>query len=106
MRIGDLNKIVDIQAPAKTSDSMGGFTETFVTVHSGVFAAIWPTSASETIENLQLGLNATHKIRIRYKPTIKSNWRIKFGDRYYNLVSIINPNMKNEILDLICKEAA
>jgi SPP1 family predicted phage head-tail adaptor len=106
MRIGDLTKIIDIQAPTRTPDNMGGSTDTYVTVMPSVFAAIWPTSASETIENLQLGLNATHKIRIRYKPTIKSNWRIKFGDRYYNIVSIINPNMKNEILDLVCKEAA
>jgi SPP1 family predicted phage head-tail adaptor len=106
MRIGDLTKIIDIQAPTRVPDNMGGSTDTYVTVMSSVFAAIWPTSASETIENLQLGLNATHKIRIRYKPTIKSNWRIKFGDRYYNIVSIINPNMKNEILDLVCKEAA
>jgi SPP1 family predicted phage head-tail adaptor len=104
MRSGDLNKIIDLQAPLKVADAMGGFTETYTTVLSGIFAAIWPISATETIEAMQSGLNVTHRIRIRYKPIIKSNWRVKFGDSYYNIKSIINPNMKNEMLDLVCKE--
>lgn len=104
MRIGDLNKRITFQCPTRVSDGMGGFTTIWVDVYT-VFAAIWPLSATKVKENMQMGLNVTHQIRIRYKSTIKASWRGKFGNFYYNIVSIINPNMKNEQLDLVCKEA-
>lgn len=104
MQSGDLNKRITIQYPTKVSDSMGGFTTTWVD-HASVWAAIWPTSANEVKENMQTGMDITHRIRIRYRNPLKPNWRLKFGERYFDIVSIINPNMKNELLDIVCREA-
>jgi len=36
----------------------------------------------------------------------KSSWRLKFNNRYFAIVSVVNPGEKNEYLDLYCKEAA
>ena len=106
MPIGDLNKLIDIIATTKVSDGMGGFTETDSTIASDVFAAVWPISATETIQSLQPGMVISHRIRIRYRSVLKASWRIKFGHRYFAIVSILNPNEKNEYLDLMVKEAA
>ena len=105
MRIGDLNKYITIQAPSKVSDSMGGFTETWNDVDQ-VWAAIWPVSAKEQIQSGQMTMAVTMRIRIRYRSVFRPNWRIKYGNRYFSIVSIVNPNEKNEYLDLLCKEAA
>jgi len=105
MAAGDLNKRVTIQYETKVSDLMGGFT-TVWNDGDTIFAAIWPVSATETIQSLQPNMVISHRIRIRYRSVLRASWRIKFGNRYFAIVSIINPNEKNEWLDLLCKEAA
>lgn len=102
---GDLNKRITIQYPTKASDSMGGITEVW-TDSDTIWAAIWPTSANELRQSMQTDMVITHRIRIRYRSVLRSAWRLKFGNRYFNIVSIINPNERNEWLDLMCKEVA
>ena len=103
MPIGDLNKRIEIQAATRVSDEMGGFTETFSTIAT-VWAAIWPLSATETVQSMQTDMVVSHRIRMRYRSMMRPSWRLKFGEKFYNIVSIINPNMKNEYLDIMAKE--
>lgn len=103
--IGDLNKRITIQAPTRASDGMGNFTESWNDLAT-VWAAIWPMSANEYKQAMQNVMIVSHRIRIWYRSAFKASWRIKFGNRYFNIVSIINQNEKNEYLDLMCKEAA
>ena len=105
MAIGDLNKLIDIIATTKIPDGMGSFTETDVTIASNVFAAIWPTSAKELVQSMQPDMIISHRIRIRYRSVLKPDWRLKFGNRWFNIVSIINPNERGEWLDLMVKES-
>lgn len=105
MRIGDLDKRVVLQCSTRIPDGMGGFTVTWVDAAS-VWAAVWPVSASETIEANQATMTITHRIRIRYRSMIKASWRISYAGRYFNVVSIIDPNTAHRWLDLMCKEAA
>lgn len=104
MRIGDLNKRVALQSPTLTADGMGGNTVAWGT-EAQVWAAIWPTSAREQIEGGQQTMTVSHRMRIRYRSDVASDWRVKYGDRYFSIVSIINPNEKNAMLDLLCREA-
>lgn len=103
---GDLNKRITIQAPTKVSDGMGGFSTVFSTVASSVAAAIWPVSASDQIQAQATVLVVSHRIRIRYRSVLKTSWRIKFGNRYFTIVSITCPNEAREFIDIMCKEAA
>ena len=102
---GELNKRITWQYKTKVADGMGGFTETAVDACT-TWAAIWPISASETVQAGATTMTISHRIRIRYRSTFKASWRGKFGNRYFAIVSIINPNERNEYLDLMCKEAA
>jgi len=109
MTIGSLNKRIDIQAQTKASDGAGGFTTTWVSVlPSGtkIAAAIWPVSANEVIQAQAATMISTHRIRVRYRSVMRAGWRIVYGARSFNIVSIINPNMENKWLDLLCKEAS
>jgi SPP1 family predicted phage head-tail adaptor len=105
MNIGDLNKRITLQYSTRVSDGAGGFTTTWVDAAT-VWAAIWPTSANEIIAANATVMVVSHRIRIRYRAVLKASWRIKFGLRYFAIVSIINQNEANEFLDIMVKEAA
>jgi len=108
MTIGSLNKRIDIQAQTKTTDGAGGFPTVWVSVlptGTKIAAAIWPVSANEVIQAQAATLITTHRIRIRYRSVMKSGWRIVYGARNFNIVSIVNPNMDCKWLDILCKEA-
>ncbi len=105
MRIGELSKRITLQYPTKTSDGMGGFATTWNDAAT-VYAAIWPVSAKETVQAMGQAMTITHRIRMRYRANIRSSWRIKFGNKYYNIVSIIDQNMAHKWLDILVKEAA
>ena len=102
---GDLNKRITIEAPTLTSDGMGGFSTVYSSIAT-VYAAIWPVSATDILRNNAPMMEVTHRIRIRYRSVMKSAWRISWAGRYFSIVSIIDPSMKHEWLDLLCKEAA
>lgn len=105
MKAGDLRHRITFQYQTKVADGMGGFATTW-TDAATVWAALWPTSANEVIAANATSMVVSHRIRIRYRSVLKASWRIKFGNRYFSIVGIINPNEKGELLDLMCKEAA
>jgi SPP1 family predicted phage head-tail adaptor len=105
MAIGALNKRIEIQGQRKIPDGMGGFTTTFVTLYT-VDAGIWDATSNERNQASTTVLVITHRIRIRYKSGMKASYRIKFGLRYFNIVSLVNPNEANRWLDIYAKEAA
>lgn len=105
MRIGDLRHRITLQSATLVADGMGGNTATWGDV-ADVHAAIWPTSAKEQVAGGQTALEVTHRVRIRYRLNLKASWRIKYGDRYFAIVSVINPNEAGKMLDLLVKESA
>ena len=104
--IGDLNKRIDLIATTKVGDGMGGLTETDITVASSIPAAIWPTSAKDMTVMNSTTMVISHRVRVRYRSVLRSSWRLKFGNRYFAIVSIIDPNEEHKFLDLMCKESA
>jgi SPP1 family predicted phage head-tail adaptor len=105
MEIGKLNKRVTLQYSTRTPDGMGGFSLVWNSITPDIWAALWPVSASETVQSNQQVMTISHRIRIRYRSVLKPNYRIKYGNRYFAIVSIINPEERNEWLDILVKEA-
>ncbi|MCX7903277.1 MAG: phage head closure protein [Caloramator sp.] len=67
-------------------------------------AAIYPLSSKELFQAGVISNETTHKIYLRYSPRIKNDMRIKFKDRYFSIISIINFEEKNRELQLLCRE--
>jgi SPP1 family predicted phage head-tail adaptor len=101
----DLDKRITLQYQTRVPDGGGGFTTTWVDAAT-IWAAIWPVSANDVTQANATVMVVSHRIRIRYRSVLKTSFRIKFGTRFFSIVSIINPNERNEYLDLLCKEAA
>ena len=105
MRIGDLRHRVELHSFTSVADGMGGTTDSWTLVDK-VRAAIWPVSAKEQMRADAPTMTITHRVRIRYYADLTPAWRIMFGTRYFSIVSLININEKNEVLDLLCKEVS
>ncbi|OPY74917.1 MAG: Phage head-tail joining protein [Syntrophorhabdus sp. PtaU1.Bin153] len=105
MTIGAMNKRITIQHSTRIADGLGGWTISWADTGT-VWAAIWPVSASEQVKAMGQTMTITHRIRIRHRGNIRASHRIKYGNRYFNIVAITNPNEANEYLDILAKEAA
>ena len=99
MRIGDLNCVLQFQAPS-------GSPVTWTTIFT-CKGAVWPLNSSESIQALAAGGIITGKIRIRYRPvSIKPTWRVLCGSTIYSIVGTpINLGGRNEFMEIKVKEA-
>ncbi len=111
IRSGDLKHKIIIQERTRTADGMGGFSEVWSDLYP-TRAAIWPMKATEVLDALKLELQVDHRIRIRHPRTfeIKADMRVKWFDhiakvdKYFNIISILNIDKRNVMLELICSE--
>jgi len=104
MRAGTLRHKITFQTATDTSDNMGGYTQAWTDTYD-CFAAIWPLKGTEALEAMKLEHAVTHRIRIRYRSGITADMRIKFGSRYFDIVSSINPDERNVSLDIMATES-
>lgn len=106
MQAGTLRHIITIQEKTRTPDGMGGHDETWADVAGceTVPAAIWPISSTETLDQMKLEDQITHRIRIRYRSGLTTAMRVVFGSRIFELVSMINREERNISLDLLATE--
>ena len=105
MRTGQLNKVINFEVKQKVPDGVGSSTVTWKVVAANVAAAIWPTSAKETMRGDAVTMISTGRFRIRYRSVMRSDWRIEWAGRYFNIVSIIDPEKNHRWLDIVYKEA-
>lgn len=103
MQVGKLDKRITWQYPAKTSDGMLGETVTWTTVCE-TWARILPKSAKEIRQSEQMTMNVTHTVRIRYRNPFLPSWRGLFRGRIFQIIGIVNPEEKNEWLDILVRE--
>lgn len=111
IRSGDLRHKVTIQEKTQTADGMGGFTETWSDLYP-TRAAIWPMKAAEVLDASKLEHQVNHRIRIRHPRSfeitadMRVNWydHVAKSDKYFNIISIINPDKRNVMLELLCVE--
>ena len=103
MRAGNLRHRVQVQSLTIAPDTWGAGEETWTTVHN-VWAAIWPLRGVESLEQMKLESEVTHKIRIRYHSGITPKHRIKWESRLFNIKSIINVDERNIYLEIMATE--
>lgn len=100
---GDLKRVVAIKKPGRVPDGMGGYEDGWTDVAT-VRAAVWPVKASEAIANMRETVTVTHRVRLRYRDDIDETCIIIFRSRELEIKAAINPEERNEYLDLLCEE--
>jgi len=103
IRRGDLKHLITIKNTTTVADGIGGETETEATFLT-CRAAIWPVSAKETMQSDQLEMQVTHRVRIDWQTGILPAMKIYHGTRALEIISVINVEERNVILDILAKE--
>jgi len=103
MRAGKLRHRIAIQQETATQDIYGAEVKTWTTKKE-LWAEIDPPKSREFFATGQTQAEVTTRVRIRYLPNVTPNMRIKFGTRYLNINSIINPDERNKELIMMCNE--
>ncbi|KIF80902.1 phage head closure protein [Noviherbaspirillum autotrophicum] len=105
MRAGKLRHKVTIERYSEGQDEIGQPVQTWETV--GTFpASVEPINGREYFAASAAQSEVTTKIRMRYQAGILSSDRITHGATVYDVLSVINPEMRNEELVLMCKSTA
>ena len=103
IKAGDLRQPIIIQTYTDADDGVGGSTKTpatFITTR----AAIWPVSGKELVKNGKETMEITHQVRTRWQAGIGPGMRVVFNSRNLEILSIVNPEERGVLVDLMCRE--
>ena len=104
MKAGNLRHYITIEQQTETFNSEGELIITWTTFKS-VWAEILPLVGREYWSSKQVNAETTGKLRTRYYPGITPKMRIKFGNRYFEILGVINIEEKGEEMVIYYKEA-
>ena len=103
MDIGRTNKRITFCRYAEKQNELLQ-TETVLEEIKTVWASVEPTRGREYQEAQRIRPELTYKITTRYHKEVTPDMFIKFKDRYFQIVSIINVRERNEMLEIVCTE--
>ena len=107
MHAGYLNKRITIQAKTITRDSFGGETIIYTDLDT-IWANIKTVSGKEYYLANQINSEVEFEITVRYRTDINTTRRIKYsdttGDRYFDIKSTLDKDMRRQWLTLMCAE--
>ena len=103
MKIGRLRHRIVIEESIAGRDSFGAEVSEWIQF-AKVWADVSPVSGREFASFKQINAEITTNITIRYIAGITTEMKILFGDRVFEIDSVINPEEKNISLLLMCKE--
>lgn len=102
MNVGAMCHRITFQRQMPEKDVLGGQTGPWEDVAT-TWAQIKPVSGKEYFSQVR-ETTVSHKIYCRYRPGITPRMRIKFRERIFEIISVINWDEKNEGLTLMCEE--
>ncbi|HII3799618.1 TPA: phage head closure protein [Pasteurella multocida] len=103
MNIGKLRHRITIQRQVNTLNEYGASVTVWRDVKT-VWAEVKPLSGREYFSAQQVQSEITTQIFIRYLPGVLPTMRVKFGSRFFEIVSVINASERDIYLQLMCKE--
>lgn len=106
MNAGEFNMRIQICEDNMEINSGGGFggVDKQPKVIVECWAKVETTSGKEIYQAQQDMVEFTHKITIRYRPTVKRNMYVLFRGRRFDIGYLFNTKEKNQYLELYCIE--
>ena len=103
IRAGRLRHRLVLQSKTYTRDSYGAAIVGWTT-EATVWGSLEPLTARELFAQQQIQPEARVRVVLRYYSGLDASWRITHGGLYYDIVEVINKDMRNAMLTLLCRE--
>lgn len=101
--IGDLVHRFSLEAPVRTPDGAGGALRSFALV-SEVWGDLRALGGSERLGADRLEGRITHAIWLRYRDGLTPDFRLRLGNRIFEIRAIINHDGRQRFLECHCEE--
>ena len=98
--IGKIRHRITIEQVAESQDIDGSVLESW-SEFATAQAAIEPISGREYFAAQSTQADVTHRIAVRYQPGITVKMRVVYGEREFDIISVINIEERNRELHLI-----
>jgi putative phage head-tail adaptor len=103
MNIGKLRHRITLLRQVNEVNDYGASTQTWKRVAT-VWANVRPLSGREYFSAQQVQSEITTQIWLRYIEGIKPTMKVKFGEREFEILSVLNIQERDVSLQLMCKE--
>lgn len=103
MRV-DRNKKISIKKPVTTQDSYGQLTDGYDNIALNIWASVSPLIGKEYFAAEQVKSEVSIKIGIEHMHGIDRTMHVFYGNRKFEIISIIDPHEQHRELVLMCKE--
>ncbi|MFZ5816298.1 MAG: phage head closure protein [Bacillota bacterium] len=100
---GKLRHRVTLQDNQAPRDSYGAEADNWVDVAT-VWASVEPLRGREFFAAQQVNSEVSARVRIRYRAGVNSAMRVRFGDRIFDIISVIDPEERHQELQLMVRE--
>lgn len=104
MNAGILRHKIDIEQELLIKNTYGESTQTWVIFKSGVFCSVEPIRGREYFAADEVKSEVTHRIRMRYLFGMRTKMRIKYNNRYFNIIDIIDIMERHKEMQLMVTE--
>lgn len=102
IRPGEMRERVTVQAPTRTTNSVGESTLSWSDVKT-VWASVNGVTAKEALADGQQGVTLTHRLRFRYIAGLTQQHRFLWRNRILHIVSLLEYENRSEHV-AICEE--
>lgn len=95
------------QLQGGAADGMGGRTADTWQAVATIWGQVDPLSGKERLAAAQIEADVTHEITIRYRTGVVPKMRIQrtdAGTQAYEIHTVMNPELRNQRLVLLCSE--
>lgn len=103
MDIGKLKHKITFQQVSNLKNEYGEQEKEWLDVKT-VWAEIKPISGKQFFTAKQINSEISHNIYIRYRAGLSPDMRIKFKERTFEILYIMNVNEANTLMQIYCKE--
>ncbi len=104
MRAGQLRHRLTLLRSSPVAVGDTGNPDITFTDEGKIWGSVEPLDVKEALVGQAVELNATHMIRIRYHSTINEKWQIKFGQRTFEIESILPVDSRRIEMRILVKE--
>lgn len=101
---GKLNRRIELLSSQKVQNELLETIETW-SAYARPYAEISALTGREFFLNERRNVEVTHSIKIRYRPGVRPDHRVKYCGRTFDINFILNTREANVELILVCKEA-
>lgn len=99
IQAGTLSERADLYSPSNVPDDLGGSDTQYTLIEADVAIGIIPLTSYERMTNAATRNESTHRVTMRYRSDIKTNWQFRqTGGVIYHINGIVDQDLRNRKL--------